>query len=248
MTSKGHRLDKFAHTPALKRIIERGPWASYARCDECGVDAGLACRDEHDREALEVCDGRRLAIDDSVERKTSRRDEVSMKPHVTYQRRRGAVSEPEWAPCRHCGQQARLWGRGVATGNAWCGTRVCQAARMRAKQRNRPRADPVRACQTCGKDFRWRANHQRFCSERCRIAHRAPAEPSTRPDAVPCCGCGIPLAPKAGVRWRCCGKAACRVERRRRADQARYHRIAVTTQTMEVEISALQHPDLPRTQ
>ena len=61
-------LDKMDPPSTYQRIIERGPWASYGRCDECGVDAGRACRDMNDREALEVCDERRLVINDSASR------------------------------------------------------------------------------------------------------------------------------------------------------------------------------------
>ena len=61
-------LDKALAEPTYRRIIERGPWTHYARRDECGVDAGLACRDEHDHVVLEVCDGLVLVIDDSVAR------------------------------------------------------------------------------------------------------------------------------------------------------------------------------------
>ena len=230
-------LDKALAEPTIKRIIERGPWASYARCDECGVDAGLACRDEHDREALVVCDGRVLVIDDSVARCRPTRRDAPPSPLSRYRERRGITSPRQTVACQHCGEQCRTWGHSVATGVAWCSRTECQRVRRRRKSK-RKLANPERECATCGRVFVWRANHQRFCSTRCREAYRAPKPPSERHDAVPCVGCGVACAPRAGVRYRTCGRPSCNKERRRLADRDRYHRVICDLQTITVEISA----------
>lgn len=247
MTSR--QWDKALADVTYARIIERGPWANYARCDECGVDAGKACRDEHDHEALVVCDGRRLVIDDSAARCRVTRRDAPPSPLSRYRERRGITSPRQTVACQHCGEQCRTWGHSVATGIAWCSKGECQRARRRetdARKRERKRAPRERECVTCGKVFVWRANHQRFCSTRCRTEHRAPAPPSTRPDAVPCIGCGAMCAPKAGTRWRTCGRPSCRKERRRLADQERAGRVICDLQTVTVTVyAASQRHDPP---
>ena len=44
----------------------------YLRCDECGVDAGKACREMDQSEALEVCDGRRLKVPPGIRPQSQR--------------------------------------------------------------------------------------------------------------------------------------------------------------------------------
>lgn len=255
MTRKGHHLDKIDEPAPIRKATTTNPWASYARCDECGVDAGKACRDMDDCEALEVCDGRRLSIDDRVSRleasrkeaRSSTRRDAPPSPLSRYRERRGITSPRQLVACQHCGEKCRTWGHSVATGIAWCSKSECQRARRRetdARKRERKRANPERECATCGRVFRWRANHQRFCASRCRDAHRAPPPPSERPDAVPCVGCGVPCAPKA-VRWRTCGRPSCRKERRRLADQERAGRVICDLQTVTVTVyAASQRHDL----
>lgn len=160
-------LDKALAEPTIKRIIERGPWTHYARCDECGVDAGLACRDEHDREALVVCDGRVLVIDDSVARcrpdaPPSRRDKPPRDDSQTRSRRaRGVLQEPQYAPCQRCGVRTRLWGAAVETGRTWCSAPACRQARRDEREARRVEARralraqvrealPPLACWWCG--------------------------------------------------------------------------------------------------
>lgn len=149
MTAKGKALTKFADaSPA--RVIERGPWASYARCAECGVDAGKACRDEDDHEALEVCDGRRLVVVDSYAKCKAQQPgrAKTLRDHVS-QRDRG--STPVYVPCEHCGASVRLWGQGIVVGRGWCSAEACYKARKaeagrksqalrRARDRDRRRA------------------------------------------------------------------------------------------------------------
>lgn len=133
MTTKGHQWDKVLTEPTYKRIIERGPWASYARCDECGVDAGKACRDEHDRVATEVCDGRKA-------RPSRSRLE------------RGLLVDPVYVPCQHCGVPTRLWGYAFDSGRTWCHADECR--RHKYKTHHRERAARSAAitvpCSVCG--------------------------------------------------------------------------------------------------
>ena len=133
-------------------------WSNYARCDECGVDAGKACRDEHDHEALEVCDGRELVIDDKVSRLESRRETPrastrrdrppSTTADTLYRRRTGRSGEPQYAPCQHCGALTRLWGAAVETGHTWCSKPDCKHAHKRVRingQRARQRDRQIKA-------------------------------------------------------------------------------------------------------
>ncbi len=185
--------DKLDPPSTYQRIIERGPWASYARCDECGVDAGLACRDEHDRVALEVCDGRRLVIDDSASRcrvakheTETRRDKPPRNDSQTRSRRaRGILQEPQYAPCQRCGVRTRLWGAAVETGRTWCRLAPCRKARRDA--RDARRVEAVRAL-------------------------RAQARAALPPLACWWCGVGLET-PGRRLRpeYPCCGDHACRL-------------------------------------
>jgi hypothetical protein len=149
MTSKNGLLNKSFLEEPIQRIIERGPWANYARCDECGVDAGKACRDDDDCVALEVCDGRRLVVVDAYAKcKTLKPGAQTQRDHVST-RDRG--STPVYVPCEHCGASVRLWGQGIVVGRGWCSAEACYKARKaeagrksqalrRARDRDRRRA------------------------------------------------------------------------------------------------------------
>lgn len=144
-------------------------WTHYLHCAECGVDAGKACRDEDDREALVVCDGRRLHIGDSADRcradrGRSRRDATpDTRPQAVSRRARGILGTPSTTPCVYCGTPARLWGAAHVTGRTWCSAAECQRDRSRerdAKSNDRrrireaatPKAPPkTRPCVICGK-------------------------------------------------------------------------------------------------
>ena len=160
-------------------------------CDECGVDAGKACRDMDDREALEVCDGRRLVIRDSAARckpgreGPSRRDKPPRNDSQTRSRRaRGVLQEPQYAPCQRCGVRTRLWGAAVETGRTWCSMPECRQARRSVKQARRAEA-----------------------VKQARAALRETLPP------LACWWCGVVL-PANGRRLRpeypCCGDLACR--------------------------------------
>lgn len=169
-------------------------WTHYLRCDECGVDAGRACRDEHDREALEVCDGRVLRVGDSADRlkkdrrrerasRPSRRDKPpDARPQARSRRARGILAAPKTAPCVYCGTTTRLWGAAVAAGRTRCGEPACQADRRRtrwaaerASRRERERASRpptrTRPCVICGDPVPGHgvhANREAACPGACR--------------------------------------------------------------------------------
>jgi len=149
--------DKLDPPSTYQRIIERGPWASYARCDECGVDAGKACRDMDDCEALEVCDGRRLSIDDSAARCRVAKHETETqrdKPQPTPPAEPEPKPEPKGPPmgsCACCGVPVRLPYRGciyVSCKRPECATVVKRMRWQRDHSRYRNQ-DPV-PCWWCG--------------------------------------------------------------------------------------------------
>lgn len=133
MTSKHGLLNKSFLEEPVKRIIERGPWANYARCDECGVDAGKACRDDDDLVAFEMCDGRRLVVVDAYAKcKAPKLGEPTRRNHVSKKK---TASPPVYVPCQHCGEPVRLWGQGLKVGKGWCSTVACYKARKAEQSR-----------------------------------------------------------------------------------------------------------------
>lgn len=113
-------------------------WRHYLRCDECGVDAGKACRDDNDREALEVCDGRVLKVPGDVRPQSqrnvpSRRDAVVPDAVRKSRGHRSHVVAPTMVPCDYCGTPTRLWGAAHIAGKTWCAAPACQTVKKRAK-------------------------------------------------------------------------------------------------------------------
>jgi len=178
-------LDKMDPPSTYQRIIERGPWASYGRCAECGVDAGRACRDMHDREALEVCDDRRLEINDSAARcrvrnvdderpEKSRRDKPpDASKRAKKRREEGKAGEPAYVACQHCGERTRLWGQGLISGRTWCAATDCRRHKGRV--------------------------------------YRAERKAQREAETVPChwCGTALTLTGRSGAARPCCGDRAC---------------------------------------
>jgi len=193
-------LDKALAEPTYKRIIERGPWAHYAKCWECGAEAGNCCVGDDGKEALDVCDGRVLVIDDSASRcrvgkheRETRRDRPPRNDSQTRSRRaRGVLQEPQYAPCQRCGARTRLWGAAVETGHTWCRQAACRKARRDAREARRVEA---------------------------RRQARAALLPAVR-----CHWCGVVLEPIGRRRGRpCCGAVVCRrgIEREKAAERRR---------------------------
>jgi hypothetical protein len=151
MTRKGHKLDKFDAPPPVRKPTSTSPWAGYLRCDECGVDAGRACRDMDDLPALEVCEGRVLVGEER--KRTVKRDGPSSSYNARYKRKVGQVGEPTYAPCMNCGEQHMLFGRAVAVGHGWCQAPACRAA---YKKHARKLGRTTSACVGCGAPCRYK--------------------------------------------------------------------------------------------
>ena len=226
-------------------------YTHYLRCDECGVDPGKACRDDDDREALEVCDGRRLDVPkgpliqshrglgrtpERMAELASRRATIDQRPQAVSRRARGILATPVMVPCICCGTQTRLWGAAVAAGRTWCSAPECQ--RHKGRERNArgnagrpvPPTPPPLACHWCsspvpraGRDPTERACcGATACLEARRIGYR--------PHPVACHWCRAPvvntgrdLSDRA-----CCGEIGC-VRMRIRTERAETrHRKAVS--------------------
>jgi len=174
-TPKGLLSKSFIEEP-VARIIERGPWANYARCNECGVDAGKACRDEDDKEALEVCDGRRLVVVDAYQKCKAYKPGREKTQRHNVAKRKGA-SPPIYVPCEHCGQSVRLWGQGIVQGKGWCSTMACYRARKSAQSKVQYKKkaelktaeivahlkDVAPTCNWCGAMISWRRTSPLHC-------------------------------------------------------------------------------------
>jgi hypothetical protein len=186
----------------------RTPLSAYARCDECGTDAGEPCYDSHDRPCA-PCSSRVLASSSA-----DRRDSLQ---------RWYAKPAPTPTTCTACGIVVRRGGK-------YCTAVVCQ----RAARKARPPAKSV-ACKHCGTAIRTDGN---YCSARECMAAKKAGYRSTTPAPTPaswgedraCWWCGVALPTSgelhvgrgAGCDRPCCGDHACkraikrdRVERER---------------------------------
>jgi hypothetical protein len=167
---------------------KRTPSSAYARCDDCGTDAGEPCYDSHDRPCA-PCSSRVLASSTA-----DRRDSLQ---------RSSAKPAPKPTTCTACGIVVRLGGK-------YCRAVVCQ----RAARKARPPAKSV-ACKKCGCAIRTDGN---YCSAKpCIAAKKAGYRvPTAKP--VPCWWCGVALPTSgelhvgrgAGCDRPCCGDHACR--------------------------------------
>lgn len=105
---------------------------------ECGVSAGLVCRDPDNTPAVETCPGRPLLpLHDSVERtKTSNHHGVA-KSKAQLNRHKKGLELPVHVPCSWCGTSTKLLGGAVNTGSTYCPGDDCQRAKVRLKSRAR---------------------------------------------------------------------------------------------------------------
>ena len=214
-------------------------WTHYLRCDECGVDPGKACRDDNDREALEVCDGRRLSVGDSADRlQEDRRREREARPVRRAKpppppTHRAHAPAPT-GPCRYCGTPTRLRGAAVRAGRSWCQADACQTDRRRqrtvesntdrAPRKPSSRPHKVRPCVICGADVSAHGvavQQTAACPGACRAERwrrqldakneRRRERREASPARVPCAWCGTSL-PGGGRRpgqRACCGSVVC---------------------------------------
>lgn len=145
-TKKGARLNGLLTDDVRgPYVVEGSPWRQYLRCDECGADAGLCCRDMDDAPAVEVCGSRRLGVV-HVESRRVRSDPSSVghTHSVEKKRKHGIIGQPIIVPCRYCGTSIRLWGASIRIGHGWCSAPECQADRKREKALRSSR------CRACG--------------------------------------------------------------------------------------------------
>lgn len=104
----------------IERIIERGPFYAYGRCDDCGAEPRTTCMRPDNTTAVEVCDGRRLLLPggDLDQRGRSHGNN-------------NFCLAPKHGPCRGCGVQVRLMRRFYEEGSGWCQAAPCQQKRRR---------------------------------------------------------------------------------------------------------------------
>ena len=170
MTRKGHKLDKFDAPQPARKAASTSPWAGYLRCDESGVDAGRAGRDMDDLPALEVCEGRRLVIQDSAHRARRRKSEdpnYTPPPPRIYktpdakrekareyarQRRVRERKQAKTAPCTHCGTVVRITAKATYVEQVYCRAPDCRLAYARAYEarKRRERREAKAPCRYCG--------------------------------------------------------------------------------------------------
>lgn len=184
-------------------------WSRYGKCWECGAEAGSKCVDDDNEEAVEVCDGRRLVIDDSAAR----------------------TKAPKGKPgrCQHC--------RTLVYGRLWCPAERCQKARQSAKNAaaylKRRGPLPTSPCDWCGvavplDDRRTERIH---CgATECKAQHRRAvdaarkarkrAEGAIPPQARPCEVCDRPCPVSDRRPYRYCG-SRCRETARSRRKRSR---------------------------
>jgi choline dehydrogenase-like flavoprotein len=202
------------------------PFAPYAHCDECGAPAGTTCMGLDDKPAIEVCDDRELAIDDSVARtKAPRAPGTSER---TKARRRHSEGVPVMVACEHCTTPVRLWGQGFATGRAYCSTPACQQARRRHEYARAQERAPRPACEQCGQPCPPVA--RRWCGAACRTRARRVREEIT----TQCfwCTASIDLDGRGQKCHRpCCDDRKCKAARARLNTQASRQRNTVITRT-----------------
>jgi hypothetical protein len=163
-----------------------------------------------DKPAIEVCDGRELAINDSVARtKAPRAPGTSPR---TKARRRHSESVPVMVACEHCTTPVRLWGQGFVTGRAYCSTPACQQARRRHEYARAKERAPRPACEQCGQPCPPVA--RRWCGAACRTRARRVREEIT----TTCFFCGVPVVMNGKAQrahYPCCAGKVCRTEKAR---------------------------------
>jgi len=123
----------------------------HDHCPECGVPAGLVCRDNDDRPAVETCHDRPLLpIRDKAP--VSRRDLTATSVSTLNRRKAGTVGAPAYAPCLYCGTSTRLWGGAIDAGHTVCREVACKkrhAAAKRKRQREAARGTAMVRCFWC---------------------------------------------------------------------------------------------------
>lgn len=104
----------------IERVIERGPFYAYDRCEDCGAEPRTTCMRPDNTPAVEVCGDRRLLLPGGMlddDGRTTRNNNFCL--------------DVKHGPCRGCGATVRLLRRFYEEGSGWCQAEVCQQARRR---------------------------------------------------------------------------------------------------------------------
>lgn len=116
------------------------------------------------------------------------------------------VPPVRWA-CPACGRE--IWvKRHLVAAKKYCSRECMYAALRKDKPPAKPRYTwPEKPCLRCGKEFRPKAKHAKYCSQECAIkaAHERNRRHSREPLA--CEGCGNLFVPRPGSAARFCSRA-----------------------------------------
>ena len=186
----------------------RTPSSAYARCDDCGADAGLPCVDENLR-PCQLCPGRVLASEGAERREAQER---AKRPPPKPRASRGV---PRSTACANCGT-------GIRSDGHYCDSAPCRAARQR---------QPPRRCRGCQCEI---SPRRRWCeADACQREYRRQRDAAdllrriAKP--VPCCVCGEMVAGRSPSATRpICGAIDCK--RRRQCELRQEHRSRVRDQ------------------
>lgn len=201
-------------SPLTRPAIPRTPDSAYARCLDCGTDAGEPCHDSHDRPCA-PCPGRVLADGASCVKRErvqrSSRDRPKPPP-------RKSRPPPRSTSCARCGTGIRSDGR-------FCDATACRAARKAQWRAANP--PPPAHCLGCQCEISRRC---RWCgSEACaeiRADRKRQYEATRLVRPVPCCVCGVLVPSRSSHATRpICGAIDCR--RRRKRELGQEHRSRV---------------------
>lgn len=155
------------------------PTRAYARCRECGTDAGEPCYDSHDRPCA-PCAGRVLASAGA-----ERREALSRAQRPTPPPRASRAAPLARRHCARCGAA-------VKSSATWCVSLPCQSQKKRVRRAEATAARGDRVCCECSSPI----VQGRYCSvaacqcERIRM-RRTPPD-GARDDGPRCPGCHAP--------------------------------------------------------
>jgi hypothetical protein len=123
----------------------------HDHCPECGVSAGLVCRDLDDEPAVETCPDRPLLPIKRASR--SPRDPYAVGVSKEQKRRHALGRQvPKFVPCEWCGVQVKLLGGAVLAGRGTCPDPVCRReVHQKRKRELRAARNELRqtACEWC---------------------------------------------------------------------------------------------------
>ncbi len=141
----------------------------HDHCPECGVDAGLVCRNMDQTPAVETCEGRPLLPLKRPPRTVNHGVAKSARQALRHCK---GEQLPSYAPCTYCGVECKLLGSAVTVGKTTCRSDVCKRQKWRDERKARRQAarKPPRAveCPVCLVTFETTVGTQCYCSTTCR--------------------------------------------------------------------------------